>query len=219
MEFLKALFGDEALTYDQLLSKVQEGKLNVVNIADGSYISRDKYNDKVNDLSQQVTDLKGQITQRDADMADLNDKLTAAQADAGKLSEAQTALTGLQAKYDTDMQNWEAKLAQQNYEAMVRERANGLQFTSPAAKRDFVREANSKGFKVDGESLLGYDDFVSKYKADNPGALVEPAPADPTPTPTVVLPGNPGGPAHKRSLADLMRAKNENQNLVINFDN
>ena len=29
MEFLKALFGDEALTYDQLAAKVAEGKLKI----------------------------------------------------------------------------------------------------------------------------------------------------------------------------------------------
>ena len=57
MEFLKALFGDEALTYDQLAAKVAEGKLNVVNIADGSYVSRNKFDDTVNGLKSQVTDL------------------------------------------------------------------------------------------------------------------------------------------------------------------
>ena len=221
MDFLKALFNGEALTYEQLLAKVQEGKMMVVNIADGSYVSRDKFNDKVNTLTQQVSDLQGQITQRDADMADLNNKLTAAQADAGKLSEAQTALTGLQSKYETEKQEWEHKNAQQAYEFMVRERANTLQFTSSAAKRDFIRAANENGFKVVGESLLGYDEFVNKYKADNPGALVEDKP-DPTPTPqpspTIVLPNNPPNPGAKKGLLDMMRAKNENPDMVVSFD-
>lgn len=194
MEFLKTLFGNgESLTFDQLVAKVKEAKLNVVNIADGSYVSKAKYDDKVGALQQQVTDLQGQITQRDTDMTDLKSKLTAAQADAGKLTEVQNQLTAMQTKYDADKTAWESKTAQQAYEFMVREKANGLQFTSPAAKRDFIREANGKGFKVDGETLLGYEDFVTKYKAENPGAITEPKPADPAPAdpqkaPQIVLP-------------------------------
>ena len=206
MEFLKALFGEgEALTYDQLAEKIRIGKLNVVNIADGSYISRDKYNTKVNDLTQQVTDLQGQITQRDTDMTDLQGKLTAAQADATKLTEVQNALSNLQTKYSADQQEWERKTQQQAYEFMVRERATGLNFSSAAARRDFIREANAKQFKVDGETLLGYEDFLTKYKADNPGALVEdnpdpkPAPG-PKPAPTIVLPNNQPQPAPEKSV-------------------
>ena len=116
MEFLKALFGDEALTYDQLAAKVAEGKLNVVNIADGSYVSRNKFDDTVNGLKSQVTDLQGQIAQRDTDLAGLNEQLTAAQADAGQLAEAQKQLSALQSKYDKDSKAWEAKNAQQPYE-------------------------------------------------------------------------------------------------------
>ena len=219
MDFLKEFFGGGALTYEQLLEKVQENKLKVVNIADGSYVSRDKFNDKVDSLKQQVADLQGQVTQRDTDLAGLNEKLTAAQADASKLSDAQAELTGLQSKYETDKQEWEAKNARQAYEFMVRERANSLKFTSPAAKRDFISQANAKDFKVDGESLLGYDDFVTKYTADNPGALVEEKPAgDPTPTPpTIVIPNNGPKAPQRKGLMEMMKAKNENPNMVVDF--
>lgn len=193
MEFLKTLFGNgEALTFEQLSEKVKAAKLNVVNIADGSYISRAKYDDKVNTLNQQITDLNGQITQRDTDMADLNSKLTAAQADATKLSEVQQSLTTLQTKYDTDKQNYEQKLEKQSHDFLIREKANGMLFTSPAVKRDFIRAVSEVGLKRDGDSLLGYDDFVTKYRADNPGAFVEEKPDEPTPpkpAPSIVLPG------------------------------
>ncbi len=213
MEFLKALFENgEALTYDQLAEKVRAGKLNVVNISDGSYVSKAKFDDKVGTLSQQVTDLQGQITQRDTDLKDLQGKLTSAQADAGKLGDVQTAFTDLQTKYTTDKQEWEQKHQQQAYEFMVRERTNGLKFSSPAAKRDFIREVNEKGLKVDGDTLLGYEDFVTKYKADNPGALVDSTPAPgndpsaqpgnspsaPEKQPTIVLP-NTQQPAPEKS--------------------
>lgn len=194
MEFLKTLFGDgESLTFEQFTEKAKAAKLNIVNIADGSYISRTKFDDKVNTLNQQVTDLNGQLAQRDADMNDLQNKLTAAQADASKLGEVQQSLTDLQTKYNADKQDFEQKLERQSYDFLLREKASSLNFTSPAAKRDFIREATDKGFKIDGESLLGYDDFVTKYKADNPGAMAEEKPAEPptppTPAPSIVLPG------------------------------
>jgi hypothetical protein len=163
-------------------------------LSEGGYVSVDKYNSQVNALNQQITDLQGQITKRDSDITGLKDKLTAAQGDATKLTEAQNALTALQSQYDTERQDWEKKTQKQRYEFMVREKANGLNFSSPAAKRDFISQANGKEFKVDGETLLGYEDFLTKYKAENPGALVDATPPDGgTPpeggkAPTIVLP-------------------------------
>ena len=222
MEFLKALFGDEALTYDQLAAKVAEGKLNVVNIADGSYVSRNKFDDTVNGLKSQVTDLQGQIAQRDTDLAGLNEQLTAAQADAGQLAEAQKQLSALQSKYDKDSKAWEAKNAQQAYEYAVRNKANELKFTSAAAKKDFIREAIAQGFKQDGDTLMGYTDFVQKYQENDPGAFVaDKPPKDPDPNdpaPTIVLPGKTPPNSHKMSLSEAMKAKNENPNLEINFE-
>lgn len=191
MEFLKALFkdGNEALTYEQLAAKAAEAKINAVNIADGQYVSRAKFDDNVNTLKQQVTDLQGQITQRNTDLTELQTKLTAAQTDAGKFTEAQANLAKLQKQYEADAKAWNAKNERMQYEFAVKERANTINFSSAAAKRDFIREAISKEFKMDGETLLGYEDFRSKYEADNPGAIVvkkkEETPA-PEKTPKIV---------------------------------
>ena len=149
-------------------------------LSEGGYDSVDKFNSQVNALTQQVNDLQGQLTQRDTDITGLQERLTAAQADTSKLAEAQTQLTNLQAKYEQDKQTWDANVAKQRKEFMLREKANGLQFSSVAAKRDFIGQATGKDFQLDGETLLGYEDFLTKYKAENPGALVEeqPKPSD-----------------------------------------
>ena len=222
MEFLKALFGDGALTYDQLSAKVKEAGLNVQNIADGAYVSRSKFDDKVNSLKTQVADLQGQITQRDADLAGLNDKLTAAQADAGHLAEAQSALTALQSRYDEDSKAWAGKIARQAYEYAVKTAAGKEKFSSASAQKQFIAEAIAQDFKLDGDTLMGYSDFLSKYKADDPGAFMaekpeEPAPA-PAPVPQIVLPGKSTPPPKKMSLSEAMRMKNENPNYQVSFD-
>lgn len=194
-------------------------------LSEGGYVSVDKYNSQVNGLSQQVKELQGQLAARDADITDLQGKLTAAQADATKLADVQTQLTGLQAKYTKDQQDWATKTAKQRKEFMVREKANGLQFTSAAAKRDFLGQANGKDFQLDGETLMGYEDFLTKYKAENPGAFVEEAPPAPAPTdppapkPSIVLPGSSGGaPGSGKSLTDMMKAKNANPDMIVSFD-
>lgn len=217
---LKALFADGALTYDEFLAKVQEQKINLANIAEGGYVSKNKYDDKMASLTQQINDLQGQVTQRDTDLASINDQLTAAQADAGKLPDVQNTLATLQAQYAADKKTWEERNAQQAYEFMIRERANGLRFTSGAAKKEFIREAIKKGSKVDGENLLGYQDFLTQYQTDDPGAFAkeeEPKPEEPAPT--IVLPNGPTPETTKKrkSLTDLMRAKNSNPNTEIKF--
>lgn len=164
------------------VNKDQADKTKHVRFADlseGGYVSVDKFHSQVNTLSQQVKDLQGQITQRDTDITGLQDKLTAAQADATKLNDVQTELSGLKSKYEQDQQTWAANVARQRKEFMLREKANGLQFSSAAAKRDFIGQATGKDFQLDGDTLMGYEDFLSKYKAENPGALVEDQPKPP----------------------------------------
>ena len=192
-------------------------------LSEGGYVSVDKFNAQVNGLNQQVKDLQGQLASRDTDITGLQEKLTAATADASKLVEVQQQLTGLQAKYTKDQKDWETKTTKQRKEFMLRERANGLKFTSEAAKRDFLGQANVKDFQLDGETLIGYNEFFDKYKAENPTAFVEEKPADPpadppAPKPNIVLPGNSGGtPGANKSLAEMMKAKNANPDLVVSF--
>ncbi len=222
MDFLKALFGDGPLTFDQFMEKARTAKMNIVNLAEGGYVSQAKFDDKVNGLNQQVSQLNEQITQRDADMATLRTSLEAAQADASKLPGVQQSLSDLQAKYTQDKTQYEASIAQQRYEFAVREKANGLKFSSTAAKKAFVQEAINKGFKQDGDTLLGYDDFVTKYKQDDPGAFVQETPPETPPAPpapSITLPGKHDKPAgRKYSLSELMQMKNKNPDMEINLD-
>lgn len=226
---LREVLGDEL--FAQVDAKINEINANqpdktkhvrFADLSEGGYVSRSKYDDKVNNLTQQVTDLQGQISQRDTDLAGLNEQLTAAQADAGQLADAQSKLSALQSKYDKDSKAWEAKNKQQAYEYAIRSKANELKFTSAAAKKDFIREAIEAQFKLDGDTIMGYSDFVAKYQENDPGAfVVETPPADPKPedpAPKIVLPGKSTPSPKGMSLSEMMKAKNENPNLEVNFD-
>ena len=125
----------------------------------------------------------------------------------------------MQTKYANDKTALENQLAQQRYEFAVREKANTLKFSSASAKKTFIQDAIAKGFRQDGETLLGYEDFVTKYKADDPGAFMQDTPAAPDNVPKVTLPGHDKPTVKKFSLSDLMRQKNENPELDVKFDN
>ena len=163
-----------------------------------------KFETERGQLQGQIDDLQSQIETRDNDLTTLNEQLTAAQADAGKLTEAQTALTDLQSKYEADKQDWEARTAKQAYEFAVKTAMNGLKFSSAAAKRDFERGAIDKGLKMEGDKILGFDDYIKSYKEADPGAFAPDKPdPDPgegggaTPPPKVVLPTNPSPSGEK----------------------
>ena len=162
-------------------------------------IEKGKFDAERITLQGQISDLQGQVSQRDKDLTDLNEKLTAAQVDASKLTEAQTALTDFQSRYDTEKKEWETKSAQQAYEFAVKAEAGRLKFSSAAAQRDFVRAAIEKGLKREGEKILGFADFVEAYKAEDPGAFAAEEKLETPPDsskPSIVLPptGKPGVP-------------------------
>lgn len=188
------LLTEMGLSKDQIDQIMEENGKDIENAKKGE---QTRFETERGQLQGQITDLQGQITQRDTDLASLNEKLTAAQADAGKLTEAQSSLTALQSQYEADKKDWEAKTAAQAYEFAVRTAAGGLKFSSAAARRDFERGAIEKGLKMDGDKIMGFDDYVNSYKAADPGAFIaeqQDPPGDPKPNPTIVLPsGKPSG--------------------------
>lgn len=220
MELLKNLFSEgEALTYDQLTEKISAAGLKLANIADGSYVSRDKMDSKVKGLQGQISDLQGQVKQRDTDMAELQTKLTAAQTDADKLAFVQSDLAALRQQRENDGKEWERKIAAQAYEFAIREKAGEVKFSSNAAKKQFIADAIAKQFKQDENGKMqGYDEFLTQYKADDPGSFVVDEPAPGKKGPSITVPAKPDGGTHKLSLSEQMAAANADPNFVPDFD-
>lgn len=49
--------------------------------------------------------------------------------------------------------------------------AAGLHFTSASAKKAFMADLAAKKLPLQGDSLLGFDDFVKTYRENDPGAF------------------------------------------------
>ena len=195
---------DGILTYDQFEALAKENDTKFVNLKDGNYVSKSKYDSDIKGLNQQIETLNGQvetlngtITTRDEDLANLQKQLELAGEDKTKLEALNTQMSDLKTKYEADIQAREDKLRQQSYEFAVREYANTQQFSSKASKRDFIRAMIDKGLQMEGDKLIGADDFRETYAVDNEDAFLvekEPEPApEPTPEP-VPEPTEPTAP-------------------------
>ena len=171
MEFLKELFADGSLSYDELSAKVQEKGFKLADLSKGEYVSKGKY-DQLNDT------LKVK-----------EDALTNALKEAEKGSSASEALKALQDKYDAETKTYSDKLSQMEYRHIVESLANGEKFTSNAAKREFINEMVNKGLTLEDGKIVGADDYIKSYKEANSDSFV----IDNASKPSINMPSTGGG--------------------------
>lgn len=190
----KAATEDGTLTLDQFEALMKENNVKFADVSDGKYVSVNKYNDDLKAKDTEIGGLNDTLRQRDTDLKDLQTKLQEAGTDAEKLSTLSSDLTTLQTKYDTDTKALQDQLSNQRYEFAVREFAGTKEFTSNAAKRDFVNSMIARGLKMakDGNSIIGAEDFVTEYSQENADAFVindpDPEPEFDVPLPSFVAP-------------------------------
>lgn len=171
------------LTWEQFESAAKASSAKFVDLNEGNYVSKRKYEDELSAKTSEIETLNGTISTRDADLANLKKQLEEAGTDSQKLAELSNDFTTLQGKYDADVKSYKDLLKRQKYEFAVKDYANGKKFTSQAAKRDFIQNMISKELKMDNDTILGADDFVTAYSKDNADAFVVDTPSDPEPEP------------------------------------
>lgn len=201
------------LTWEQFQTAMGEAKF--VDLTDGNYVSKQKYDNELAQRDTRITDLSNTISTRDTDLATLQQKLK----DAGDLEALQQAskdLADLQKRYDKETKDYQAQLTKQAYEFAVKEFANSKNFSSKAAKRDFTQAMLAKNLQFEDGRIIGAEDFVQMYAKDNDDAFVKPA--DPKqPKPTFVQNTGDPNPRKKLSLSDMMKMKNENPDVTFDI--
>jgi len=202
---IKELFGDGSLSYEEFEKAMKEKGAKFVDLSEGNYVSKDKFENEVTAKDGQIAQLNDTIKSRDKDLKDLKSQLSEAGTDAEKLAELQTQFGNLQTQYKQDTDNYKSQLSKQAYEFAVKEFASGKKFSSNAAKRDFISSMIAKELKMEGDKILGADDFVSAYSIENADAFVVEAPKseDSTPKPTFAQPTSPTVDATKDTTKDF----------------
>lgn len=112
MDFLKELFGDDGIKYDDFVAKVNEKGYKLVDISKGDYVGKKKYDDEINSANSKLTDLQKKYD-------DLNDSIKAQDG-------------GMQKKYD-DLLN--------NYNTMKQLKETADKEVADFKRKDIVRNA------------------------------------------------------------------------------
>ena len=215
---------DGTLTYEQFETLAKEANAKFADLSEGNYISKHKHEDELNAKLKEIELLNGTVSSRDVDLADLQKQLQDVGDGYIKIDELTEALEDLQGKYDADVKGMQQKLSEQAYEFAVREFASTKDFTSEAAKREFIRAMKDANLKLDKNGkILGREDFAMAYAEENADSFKvakAPEPAEPAqqvlkPQPQFVS-STPGTVAAKPlTLTEMMKAANENPELTI----
>ena len=142
MEKLKALFGTDALTYEQLEAKLKDNKeVKLANLASGGYVDSRKFNDKVAELTTANDTIKG-------------------------LRETVAKFDGVDVeKLKNDAQAWETKY-NTDIAAVKLDSAVSMALVEAKAKNPKVARAalDMSVIKLDGDKLLGLNDQLEALK-------------------------------------------------------
>lgn len=150
MDKLKALFGTEALTWEQLEEKLKDNKdVKLANLASGNYIDKKKYDDEVTKLATAQTTIDGL-------------KETVAKFDGVDVEKLKKDAKDWEDKYNTDLAA--AKLNNAVDLELVARKAKNPKLAKAALDMSII--------KLDGENLIGLSEQLDKLK-ESDGYLFE----------------------------------------------
>ena len=154
MEKLKALFGTESLTWEQLEEKLKDNKdVKLANLAAGSYVDKGKHDNKVSELSTELNAANETIKGL---------RETVAKFDGVDLDKLKKDASDWETKYNTDIAA--VKLDNAVNMALMQAKAKNPKLAKAALDMSVI--------KMDGENLLGFNEQIDKLK-ESDGYLFE----------------------------------------------
>ena len=142
MDKLKALFGTEALTWEQLDEKLKDNKeIKLANLAAGSYVDKSKFDNKVTELEEANKTIKG--------LRESVEKF-----DGVDLEKLKNDASEWEKKYNTDIAA--VKLDSAVNMALVEAKAKNPKLAKAALDMSLV--------KLDGEKLVGLSEQLDNLK-------------------------------------------------------
>lgn len=208
MEFLRKLFAEgESLTFDQLKAKIEaDTNLKIINLMDGGYVSKQKLDDKITEL----TGVKQQLTDANAEIQSYKDM---------DIDGIKKSAADWEQKYVADTKALQEKLATQQTEFAAKTYLRGFKFTDPMVEEAVFRQFMEKKFVMEGDKFLGADEYMAEMQKQHPAIFVaeNPNPSNP-PNPQFAPPQPPQPPVKRRTLTQMMTERNANPNTPITFD-
>ena len=165
MEFLKEVLGEELYSqakekFDAYNKEHKDKPMKLVNLSEGNYVSKEKFNDKeaeVSTLKTQVEDANKEIqSYKDMDIESIKKSATDWEDKYNKLVESQEAV---------------------KKESIRNERTNAffndVKFASESAKAGVIAQFNEKDFKYDEQTgkFQGANEWLEELKKNDVGAF------------------------------------------------
>ncbi len=125
----------------------------------------------VNEFTAKVTKLEGE---RDTYKTQYNDvKSSLGKFDGVDVDALKKQIEDANKKAEEAEKTAAAKLAQRDYDDAVKSSTADTKFSSAAAQRDFTAQLAARNLPLNDGKLLGFSDFLTQYKKDNPDAIVD----------------------------------------------
>lgn len=171
MEFLKDVLGD---LYTEVEKRVKEAGIKLADLSKGEYVSKDKFLNREKELKSQIEALNTQVTNRDSDIANLNETIGKIKNDAEGLLEVKNELTRIKAEREDEQRKFLEQMEHQKRKFAIHDAASAVKFSSNSAKRAFIAEAEAKGLQLDKDTgkIIGFADYLESYKQSDPDAFV-----------------------------------------------
>ena len=137
--------------YDQVIEKLGDEKIAIV--SDGSYIPKQKFDDKNDEVKQ----LKQQLADRDNDLESLRKK-------AKDNEELQQEIDDLKQQYDDTKKEYEDKIKQQTFNYELEKALTNAKAKNPKAVKALL---DTEAIKLDGDKLLGLEEQLNAIKEND----------------------------------------------------
>ena len=198
-----------ATTFEEFVEALRADKdVKLYDLAEGGYVGKDKLDAKIAELAT----VKAQLEEANTEIKTFKDL---------DIEGIKKKADDWEKKYQQETKNLQDKLDKQAYEFAVKDLASGLKFTSASAKKAFLQEITSSKLTMKDGKVMGFDDFVSSYRQNDPDAFAKEAPADPEPKEVKPKPKfteqKTSNSSKKLSLAEMMKKANEGTSVDTLF--
>lgn len=164
-EFLKKLFKEvdgqpEAITAEELIKRIQEDKtLNIVNLKDGGYVSKDKFDAKDTEL----TGVKQQLEDANREIKSYKDM---------DIDGIKKSATDWEDKYKKDTEALKKQMEDQEYAHKKDMFFSGIKFSSNAARVGMMAEFDKQEFQLKDGAFVGADKWLEDQKTSDAASFV-----------------------------------------------
>lgn len=208
MEFLKAIYGDKALTYEELIQAInahngdeanKDKQIKIANLNSGEYVSKLKYED----ISQQLTGKQSELDKANGLIAELQ---KATKADEGLQQKITT--------YETEKAQLQAELAETKMKSAIKVAL----LSEKAVDVDYLTFKLNEKLKEKGETLeLDENDNIKNWDAQLEGLKTQfpnmfEAGQKKKVEPNKLPDGDPDKSTEPKSLEEALRMQYEGDN-------